>query len=86
MNTCIEIDQLSTRNYYQKACAALMELMSTERTYVTRDLEKALEFIEYCKKSKAKEDGVEPMPVELTKGRDKIAFGNIQEILILHKQ
>ena len=86
MNTCIEIDQLSTRNYYQKACAALMELMSTERTYVTRDLEQVMEFIEYCKKSKAKEDGVEPMPVELIKGRDKIAFGNIQEILILHRQ
>ena len=36
-----EIDQESTRSYYRKGFAALMELISTERTYVTRDLEKA---------------------------------------------
>ena len=35
-----EIDQESTRSYYRKGFAALMELISTERTYVTRDLEK----------------------------------------------
>ena len=81
-----EIDQESTRSYYRKAFAALMELISTERTYVTRDLEKAMEFIAYCKKSKTKEDGVELMPVELRKGRDKIVFGNIQDILIFHKK
>ena len=87
-----EIDEISTRSYYRKAFATLMELITTERTYVTRDLEKAMEFIEYCKKSKAKGastfyvDGVEPMPEELRKGRDKIAFGNIQEILIFHRK
>ena len=81
-----EIDQESTRSYYRKAFATLMELISTERTYVTRDLEKAMEFIAYCKKSKTKEDGVELMPVELRKGRDKIVFGNIQDILIFHKK
>ena len=45
-----------------------------------------MEFIAYCKKSKTEEDGVELMPVELRKGRDKIVFGNIQDILIFHKK
>ena len=73
------------KKYREEAVQNLIELVSTEKNYL-KELMEIMKYKDYTFKSKKREEGVAPMPEGLMKGKDKIAFGNIQEILDIHQK
>ena len=69
----------------EEAVQNLIELVSTEKNYL-KELMEIMKYKDYTIKSKKREEGVAPMPEGLMKGKDKIAFGNIQELLDFHQK
>ena len=76
-DTCI-IDP--NEKYREEAINKILELVTIERNYI-KGLSQVLEYTNYMEKGKRKEEGVVVMPESLKKGKDRIAFGNIQDVL-----
>ena len=76
-DTCI-IDP--SEKYREEAINKILELVTIERNYI-KGLSQVLEYTNYMDKGKRKEEGVVVMPESLKQGKDRIAFGNIQDVL-----
>ena len=65
--------------------ARLQELLESEKMYVS-DLEQVYTYITYMRESKEKEEADIPMPDDLREGRDRMIFGNLENIYEWHRE
>ena len=65
----------------------LQELLESERVYV-KDLEQCVDYIKYMRETKDKSDDPNEiaMPEDLKEGKDRMIFGNIEQIYEWHKE
>ena len=63
----------------------LQELLESEKMYVS-DLEQVYTYITYMRESKEKEEADIPMPDDLREGRDRMIFGNLENIYEWHRE
>ena len=66
-------------------CCRLQELLESEKMYVS-DLEQVYTYITYMRESKEKEEADIPMPDDLREGRDRMIFGNLENIYEWHRE
>lgn len=82
------LDEIDDKREKHKAEAMekIRELIKTEKSYI-KELEQLVngywKYMEMGKSSPLPE-GVAPMPKDLKRGKDRIAFGNIQDLLEFH--
>ena len=64
----------------------LQELLESERVYV-KDLEQCVDYIKYMRETKDTDDPNEiSMPEDLKEGKDRMIFGNIEQIFEWHRE
>ena len=62
------------------------ELLESERVYV-KDLEQCVDYIKYMRETKDTDDPNEiSMPEDLKEGKDRMIFGNIEQIFEWHRE
>ena len=84
----VVIDEEKREKYREEAMNKIHELVKTEKNYIA-ELDKLVHgYINYLEKSKKTPtpEGVAPMPSDLKRGKDKIAFGNIRDLLDFHQR
>ena len=63
----------------------LTELLESEKMYVS-DLEQCAAYITYMRESKDSEDADIKMPEDLRDGKDRMVFGNLENIYKWHRE
>ena len=63
----------------------LNELLESERMYVS-DLEECYCYIKFMRDSKHSDDAEIQMPVDLKEGKDRMVFGNLENIYQWHRE
>ena len=70
----------------QQRSYRLQELLESERVYV-KDLEQCVDYIKYMRETKDTDDQNEiAMPEDLKEGKDRMIFGNIEQIYEWHRE
>ena len=70
----------------QQRSYRLEELLESERVYV-KDLEQCVDYIKYMRETKGTDDQNEiAMPEDLKEGKDRMIFGNIEQIFEWHRE
>ena len=71
----------------QQRSYRLQELLESEKVYV-KDLEQCVDYIKYMRETKDKGDDPNEisMPVDLKEGKDRMIFGNIEQIYEWHRE
>jgi len=71
----------------QQRSYRLQELLDSEKVYV-KDLEQCVDYIKYMRGTKDKGDDPNEisMPEDLKEGKDRMIFGNIEQIYEWHRE
>ena len=86
-NNSTDVSADSVDKAIQQRSYRLQELLDSEKVYV-KDLEQCVDYIKYMRETKDKGDDPNEisMPEDLKEGKDRMIFGNIEQIYEWHRE